>query len=105
MFGLLDVLEEVYSFRFLFKIPSNKPSLLILNEVFKERLDVQSIARRLNLSQTYVYDLVKALEKTRLIDYSIKDGKKIFGLSDKCLAFLNRILEDLKMVFSMLPGA
>lgn len=94
---LEDFIREISLFRSVFKVLSNKSCLLVLSAVSRGLSDVSSIASELNLSKPYVYDVVRDLRRAGFLDFSVESGgKRVLRLSDKCLVFLKRLLEDLK---------
>lgn len=54
----------------------NSTSLRVLRLLSKERLDISTIAERLELSQPYVSEQVRKLQETNLIRVSYESGKR-----------------------------
>jgi predicted transcriptional regulator len=62
----------------------------ILQLLSKEKLDVSTIARRLNLSQAHISGAIGLLEDLKLIDVNYAPGKR--GIRKICEVAVERIL-------------
>lgn len=69
-------------------------SLRILQLVSKKRLDVSTIARRLDLSEAYMSEQIRMLEETKLVKVSYEPGKR--GIRKLCELAVSRIIIVIK---------
>jgi len=69
-------------------------SLRILQLVSKKRLDVSTIARKLDLSEAYMSEQVRMLEETKLIKVSYEPGKR--GIRKLCELAVSKIIIVIK---------
>ena len=60
----------------------NSTTLRMLQILSQERLDVSTIARRLELSEAYISELVRTLEELKLIRVNYERGKR--GIRKVC---------------------
>jgi len=71
----------------------NSTSLRVLQLLSKERLDISTIAKRLELSQPYVSELVRKLQETNLIRVSYESGKR--GIRKICELAVRKIIIEI----------
>ena len=71
----------------------NSTSLRVLQLLSKERLDISTIAKRLELSQPYVSEQVRKLQETSLIRVSYKSGKR--GIRKICEVAVRKIIIEI----------
>ena len=71
----------------------NSTSLRVLQLLSKERLDISTIAKRLELSQPYVSELVRKLQETSLIRVSYESGKR--GIRKICELAVRKIIIEI----------
>lgn len=71
----------------------NSTSLRVLQLLSKERLDISTIAKRLELSQPYVSELVRKLQETNLIRVSYESGKR--GIRKICKLAVRKIIIEI----------
>jgi predicted transcriptional regulator len=69
-------------------------SLRILQLVSQKRLDVTTIARKLDLSEAYMSEQVRMLEEAKLIKASYEPGKR--GVRKLCELAVSRIIIVIK---------
>ena len=69
-------------------------SLRILQLVSQTRLDVSTIARKLDLSEAYMSEQVRMLEEAKLIKVSYEPGKR--GIRKLCELAVSRIIIVIK---------
>ena len=69
-------------------------SLRILQLVSQKRLDVSTIARKLDLSEAYMSEQVRMLEEAKLIEVSYERGKR--GIRKLCELAVSRIIIVIK---------
>ncbi|MCW3996618.1 MAG: hypothetical protein NWE98_10800 [Candidatus Bathyarchaeota archaeon] len=72
-------------------------SMKILQLLSKERLDVSTIGRRLNLSEAYISEQIQVMEELQLIKVTYERGKR--GIRKVCETAIKRItivIEDYK---------
>lgn len=69
-------------------------SLRILQLVSQNRLDVSTIARKLDLSEAYMSEQVRMLEEAKLIKVSYERGKR--GIRKLCELAVSRIIIVIK---------
>lgn len=72
----------------------NSTSLRILQLISKERLDISTIAERLRLSQPYVSEQVRRLQKTNLVKVSYESGKR--GIRKICELAVKKIIIEIQ---------
>jgi predicted transcriptional regulator len=72
----------------------NSTSLRVLQLLSEERLDISTIAERLKLSQPYVSEQVRKLQKTNLIKVSYESGKR--GIRKICELAVKKIIIEIK---------
>ena len=72
----------------------NSTSLRILQLISKERLDISTIAERLRLSQPYVSEQVRRLQKTNLVKVSYESGKR--GTRKICELAVKKIIIEIQ---------
>jgi len=71
----------------------NSTSLRVLQLLSKERLDISTIANRLELSQPYVSEQVRKLLETSLIRVSYESGKR--GIRKICELAVRKIIIEI----------
>jgi predicted transcriptional regulator len=71
----------------------NSTSLRVLQLLSKERLDISTIAKRLELSQPYVSEQVRKLQETNLIRVSYESGKR--GIRKICELAVRKIIIEI----------
>ncbi|MCJ7719150.1 ArsR family transcriptional regulator [Candidatus Bathyarchaeota archaeon] len=71
----------------------NSTSLRVLQLLSKERLDISTIAKRLELSQPYVSEQVRKLQETSLIRVSYESGKR--GIRKICELAVRKIIIEI----------
>jgi predicted transcriptional regulator len=71
----------------------NSTSLRVLQLLSKERLDISTIANRLELSQPYVSELVRKLQETNLVRVSYESGKR--GIRKICELAVRKIIIEI----------
>jgi len=71
----------------------NSTSLRVLQLLSKERLDISTIAKRLELSQPYVSEQVRKLQETSLIRVSYGSGKR--GIRKICELAVRKIIIEI----------
>jgi len=71
----------------------NSTSLRVLQLLSKERLDISTIAKRLELSQPYVSELVRKLQETNLVRVSYESGKR--GIRKICELAVRKIIIEI----------
>jgi predicted transcriptional regulator len=71
----------------------NSTSLRVLQLLSKERLDISTIAKRLELSQPYVSEQVSKLQETNLIRVSYESGKR--GIRKICELAVRKIIIEI----------
>lgn len=71
----------------------NSTSLRVLQLLSKERLDISTIAKRLELSQPYVSELIRKLQETSLIRVSYESGKR--GIRKICELAVRKIIIEI----------
>ena len=71
----------------------NSTSLRVLQLLSKERLDISTIAKRLELSQPYVSEQVRKLQETSLIRVSYESGKR--GTRKICELAVRKIIIEI----------
>ena len=69
-------------------------SLRILQLVSKKRLDVSTIARRLDLSEAYMSEQIRMLEETKLVKVSYEPGKR--GIRKLCELAVSKVIIVIK---------
>ena len=69
-------------------------SLRILQLVSQKRLNVSTIAKKLDLSEAYISEQVRMLEKTKLIKVSYEPGKR--GIRKLCELAVSRVIIVIK---------
>jgi predicted transcriptional regulator len=67
----------------------NATTLRILQVLWCERLDVTSIARRLELSEAYISEQVRALEELKLVNVFYERGKR--GIRKVCEPAVSKV--------------
>jgi predicted transcriptional regulator len=72
----------------------NSTSMRVLQLLLKEHLDISTIADRLNLSQPYVSEQIRKLQKTNLIRVSYESGKR--GIRKICELAVRKIIIEIK---------
>jgi predicted transcriptional regulator len=72
----------------------NSTSLRMLQLLSRERLDVSTIAKRLELSQPYVSEQVRKLHETSLISVTYESGKR--GIRKMCELAVKRIVIEIQ---------
>lgn len=72
----------------------NSTSLRVLQLLSKERLDISTIAERLDLSQPYVSEQVRKLQKTSLIRVNYESGKR--GIRKICELAVKKIIIEIQ---------
>jgi predicted transcriptional regulator len=68
----------------------NATTLLMLQILAHERLDVTSIAKRLELSEAYISEQVRALEELKLVNITYERGKR--GIRKVCESNVDKII-------------
>ncbi len=68
---------------------SSEANLKILQLLSKEKLDVSTIAESLKLSEPYISEEIKKLEKLQLVKVSYAPGKR--GVKKICELAINRV--------------
>ena len=71
----------------------NSTSLRVLQLLSKERLDISTIAKRLELSQPYVSELIRKLQETNLVRVSYESGKR--GTRKICELAVRKIIIEI----------
>ena len=71
----------------------NSTSLRVLQLLSKERLDISTIAKRLELSQPYVSELIRKLQETNLVRVSYESGKR--GIRKICELAVRKIIIEI----------
>ena len=71
----------------------NSTSLRVLQLLSKERLDISTIAKRLELSQPYISEQVRKLQETNLIRVSYESGKR--GIRKICELAVRKIIIEI----------
>lgn len=71
------------------RVLSSSTSVKILELLSKEKLDVSTIAKRLNLSEAYISQELNVLENLKLIKVSYSPGKR--GIRKICELALEKI--------------
>lgn len=69
-------------------------NLRILRLLSHERLDISAIAKRLGVSQPYVSEQIRKLEKAKLVKVSYETGKK--GIKKVCELAVQKIIITIK---------
>ena len=69
-------------------------TLKMLRVLSEERLDVSTIARKLDLSEAYMSEQVRMLEEAKLIKVSYERGKR--GIRKLCELAVSRIIIVIK---------
>ena len=69
-------------------------SLRILQLVSQKRLDVSTIARKLDMSEAYMSEQVRMLEEAKLIKVSYEPGKR--GIRKLCELAVSRVIIVIK---------
>ncbi len=72
----------------------NSASLRILQLLAREKLDISTIAERLNLSQPYVSEQVRRLLETNLIKVTYESGKR--GIRKICELAVTKIVINIQ---------
>ena len=72
----------------------NSASMRVLQLLLKERLDISTIADRLNLSQPYVSQQIRKLQETNLVRVSYESGKR--GIRKICELAIRKIIMEIK---------
>jgi len=67
----------------------NATTLRILQLLWCERLDVTTIAKRLELSEAYISEQVRALEELKMVNVSYERGKR--GIRKVCEPAVSKI--------------
>jgi predicted transcriptional regulator len=68
----------------------NATTLRMLQILAHERLDVTSIAKRLELSEAYISEQVRALEELKLVNITYERGKR--GIRKVCESNVDKII-------------
>lgn len=76
------------------KALSSETTLRILHLLSEEKLDVSTIARRLDLSESYISEEIQRLKNLQLINVSYASGKK--GIRKICELAVGRIIMEIK---------
>ena len=71
----------------------NSTSLRILQLLSRERLDISTIAERLQLSQPYVSEQVRKLQETSLVRVNYESGKR--GIRKICELAVKKIIIEI----------
>lgn len=69
-------------------------SFRILQLISEERLDVSTIAKRLNLSEAYISEQIHRLEKLKLVKVSYEPGRR--GIRKICELAVKKIVMVIK---------
>ena len=72
----------------------NSTSLRLLQLLSNERLDISTMADRLNLSQPYVSEQIRKLQETNLVRVNYESGKR--GIRKICELAVKKIIIEIK---------